>query len=379
MDIATPEHRSAFRVNDPRSGFTLIEMMGVLVIGAVLAAALVPKMVKRTDLAVRSQEVANLGVISNALVRQTVRSGTVTESTGWPTNVASASGFSVNQTVANARLYNRVYFTQVSPTPLSLPYTQTNIGTSKPAKLRAIIVSLLGGDLLSAANCPNQSGGALTDADFNALWNTPDGRRPTSGLWTNWNGSRDDFLMQRLDYAPLFHHLVLVNRDTNFTAAFTINGSSTINVTNNVTNNWDAYYVDGTVVGLCNLNNTPIMQTPYVLTRDISFVFEEGLWRGQIMGVANSSTNADNFSTKAASFLASQWYSGAHSGADQQGALAAMYSFMYTYALWANECPHFSWHNASSSIQVPEYEMLNDIGANNAFLDKFTGANGLLK
>ena len=66
-------------------------------------------------------------------------------------------------------------------------------------------------------------------------------------------------------------------------------------------------------------------------------------------------------------------------GGDQQGALTAMYSFMLTYTFWANQCPHFPWHSAGNVGQVPEYELLNDVGANNARLDEFTGQNGLLK
>jgi len=240
------------------------------------------------------------------------------------------------------------------------------------------VISTLGGNRLDSTNCPNPNGGYLSDADFNSLWDTPDGSRPTSGLWAYWNGRGDDFLAQRIDYAPLFHHLVLINRDTNFLATFTINGSSFIRETNSVNNaGWDSYYVDGTVLGLCDASGVPM--TRYALSRDIGFVFEAGLWRGQIMGANSGNSLADNFGAKAASFLAAQWYPGAHQGGDQQGALTAMYSFMLTYTLWANQCPHFPWHSAASKSQVPEYELLNDVGANNARLDEFTGQNGLLK
>jgi type II secretory pathway pseudopilin PulG len=359
-------------------GFSLIETIGVLAIGALLAAALTPRMIKRIDLANRAQEVSNLSSWRDALTLNVLRSNTVPDSGGWAQAAATWSATPASQVSTNARRYNRIYFVQTSPNPSSLPYTQTALGTSKPANLRAIVISTLGGPRLDASNCPNPNGGALSDADFNLLWNTPDGSRPNSGLWANWTGAADDFVAQRIDYAPLFHHLVLINRDTNYAATFNINGSSAIAVTNNTWNaGWDSYYLDGTVVGLGDVTGTPM--TRHVLTQDISFVFENGLWRAQVMGISTSNSQADNFAAKAASFLAAQWFPGAHQGGDQQGALTAMYSFMYTYTLWADQWPHFPSHNASSAVQVPEYELMDDVGHNSGFLDSFTGQGGLLK
>jgi hypothetical protein len=336
-------------------------------------------MIKRIDLATRAQEVTTLGAMRDALTNGALRDCSVPDSAGWAQAVARWSPLSASQCVTNTRRYTRLYFRQQSPNPSSLPYTQTAYGTTKPASLRAVVVSTLGGPALDDSNCPNPNGGALDDATFNNLWLLSDGLRPTSGLWANWNGTGDDFVVQRIDYAPLFHHLVLINRDDNFKATFTINGSSAVAVTNNPAWNsgWDSYYVDGTVVGLCDITGTP--QTRYVLTQDISFVFEDGMWRGQIMGLDSSNSQADNFAATAAQFLAAQWYSGAHQGGDQQGALTAMYSFMYTYTLWADQWPHFPSHNAPSAVQVPEFEMLNDVGGQNQRLDEFTGSGGLLK
>ena len=361
------------------SAFGIIGMIGVLSIIALLAAALVPNLIKRIDLATRAQEVANLAAMRDALTTQTIRAAALPDTAGWPQAVAASSLFPVSQVTTNARGFKRIYFTQTSPNPSSLPYAQGPNGTTKPTNLCAIIISTLGGADLNAGNCPAPNGGTLSAADFDLLWNLPDGSRPAAGTWANWNGRSDDFLAQRIDYAPLFHRLVLINRDTNFAATFTINGSSAIRVTNTVTWNsgWDSYYLEGTVVGLCDLNGTPM--TRYLLTRDIGFVFEDGLWRGQIMGLNTANSQADTFGANAAQFLAAQWYSGAHQGGDQQGALSAMYDFMYTYTLWANQCPHFPTHNAPSATQVPEYELLSDVGDQNMRLDEFTGKNGLLK
>ena len=170
--------------------------------------------------------------------------------------------------------------------------------------------------------------------------------------------------------APLFHRLILINRDQDNFASFSINGSSITNLLSNGAGQ-NAYLFDGSVVALCDKSGTT--QTRYTLTRDISFVFEAGSWRGQITGAVNNSL-ADSFSDTAASFLQSSWSSA--NGGNQSGALTAMYDFMLDYTAWANQCPHFTWHGANSAFQVPEYTLLNALGTN---FYTFTGTNGLLR
>jgi hypothetical protein len=270
----------------------------------------------------------------------------------------------------NSRRFNRIYYRQTAPNP-SMPYGQTTNGTSQPANLRALVVTTLAG-----ANAPSPAGGVLSDADFNALWNTPDGSRPTTGNWAAWIGTGDDFLVQRVDYAPLFHHLLLANRDA-VSTWFTINGSAAIrldHLTNNV--GWDRYFVEGTIVGLCDTSGN--LMTRHILTRNISFVFEAGLWRSHLLGVFTGVTQADEFADEAAGFLSAQWNTSAFKGADQAGVLTAMYSFMYVYTLWANQRPAFPMRGATA-VQVPEYQMLQAVGegAQGGRLDEFS--SGLLR
>lgn len=372
---ALPAARSMTR---HRHAATLVELIAAVAIVALLAALLLPAFIKRVDLTTRAQEAATLAAIRDALLLSVTRTETVPDHTTWPTAAAGWSKLPATQITTNPRRHDRVYFLQSAPNPGSLPYAQTVVGTTQPANLRAILVSILAGDRLNATNCPNPSGGTLSDADFTALWNTPDGERPTAGAWANWNGMGEDFLVQRLDYAPLFHRLVLLNRDALY-PWFNINGSSGVAVTNNPANNvgWQAYYLDGTIVGLADTNGT--MQTRQVLNRDVSFVYEDGFWRAQVKGLSTGNYLADDFSDKAGAFLAAAWYTGAFKGADQQSALVAMYTFMYTFTLWANQWPHFPSHGISSAEQVPEYLLLKSIADPSKPLDGVTGEQGLLK
>jgi prepilin-type N-terminal cleavage/methylation domain-containing protein len=350
-------------------GFSLIEVIGALAVIAVLAAILFPVMIRRIDLATRKQESTNLLVVSNALALHAVHNSAVPTVEEWTNSVAAWSPVSAPKAVANSRRYPRFYFTPASAS------AATNGVASRPTSARAVLVSMLGGDTLDTSTFSDPRGGALSDAEFDFLWNTPDASLPAGGMLASWNGRGDDLLIQRIDYAPLFYRLVLVNRDTNNNASFRINGGAANPLVYAGPPNlgWEAYYLQGTAVSLCNGAGVPA--TRLVLSRDMGFVFEANMWRDQIMGMGFADSQPDDFAAKAKVFLEAEWNTNARQGgantADQQTVLSAMYSFMYTYTLWANQRPHFPYHGAPQQ-QVPEFEMLQDVADDNKFLDVFT-------
>ena len=355
-----------------RRGFSLLEMIGVLTIIAVIAAALFPVLVRRIDMATKKQESANLLVVSNALASYTLHNGAVPSVAQWTNSVAAWSAMPAASTVANARRYTRFYFTE------SLASPAANGVASRPTNQRAIVLSTLGGSAIDASSLPDPRGGALSPSEFEYLWATQDGSRPPGGMFSSLNVNGDDFLVQRIDYGPLFHRLTLVNRDTNG-ASFKIDQGSANYLVNtpSTPNVWSqAYYIDGALLTLGDAAGGPMAQM--LLTRDIGFVFEGGFWRDQIMGTASTSSLQDDFAAKAQVFLESPWNGNASKGggntSDQQTVLTAMYSFMYTYTLWANQRPHFPLHGfgGSSGQQVPEFELLGDVADANAFLDTLT-------
>jgi type II secretory pathway pseudopilin PulG len=349
-------------------------MIGTLAVLALLAALLLPAWIKRIDIAVHNQEKLSLGAISNSLVLNVVRSGNVPDQNTWKQQAANWSMQPLTKITANPRHYQRVYYTLENPNPSILPYTQNDQGITQPQRLRAVVVSILGGDALSSGNSP--ASGPLSDTKFAALWELAEGARPTNDEWASWNGRGDDFLVSRIDYAPMFHRLVLLNRDPEVTPTFGIEATNAIPLPKNSPNTgWDKYYVHGTVVALCDPSGTPV--TRYLITRDISFVFEDGKWRAQIMGGTETANSAGDFANQAARFLSASWWTGAAKGADQQTAMVAMYSFMLTYTFWADLCPHFP-QRTTSAVNVPEYKLLLDFTTSEHGLDAITGANGLL-
>ena len=98
------------------------------------------------------------------------------------------------------------------------------------------------------------------------------------------------------------------------------------------------------------------------------------MWRAQIVGQTYIDPLSSGFGAQATRFLGAPWNTGSAKGANQQGVVTAMYSFMLTYTFWADQCPlHFPWRTATSAQQVPEYELISSIGDNNGRLDVFAG------
>jgi type II secretory pathway pseudopilin PulG len=356
----------------PRA-FSLIELIGVVAVVTIAAAVATPAVIRQMDQAARTKETADLNAISNAIVLQVLSSKTIPSEATWAQTVANWTRFPVSQITTNNRRYARAFLIDTNgwfgTAAGALPYTQTTAGASvAPTNARVMIIGTIAAGLPVASGKPG-------NAAFNAIWTTPTGTKPST--WTTWAGNGEDLFIQRINLDQIFHRLLLVDRDVSQPAPYLRVDANNLASVPTLTNVLQASYLDGSVVDLCDSSQTSVLR--FALRKDSSYVFEGGIWQNLISGGDSKEVMAQDFAAQAAKFLATQWYPGSHQGGDQQGALVAMFNFMLVYGLWANQCPHFPWHSASSSVQVPEYQLLNSIGANNARLDEFTGANGLLK
>src|SRR5262249_55901518 len=135
----------------------------------------------------------------------------------------------------------------------------------------------------------------------------------------------------------------------------------------------DSYYLEGSTVRLWDGSNPT---NGFILTRDLSFTFDGGMWQAQLTGASQkNSVLATNFGYQASLFIKTALVPGSHQGSDTQGLLSAFYSFMYGYTIWANECPHFI-STASSQGQQTDYWFLDKLGANNGIIDSTAGSTG---
>lgn len=355
----------------------------MLAIMAIMASFMIPAIVKRVDIAAWNKENADLIAIKNALTLQILRSNSIPDQTTWAAAAATWTDRPVGNITTNNRGYTRVFLIDPNLSlpragGSSLPFNQTNNAglTSRPVSARLLLVSTI------ARTNPLIASGVPSSANFNDLWNTPANVKPAT--WSGWPGTGDDVCIQRISLEPGFNQLILVNRDSASTnGRYAINGSVSTIVTNGAVN---YHYLDGSVVSLYNTNG---LTARFVLKRNISFVFENGVWSGQITDGNNApkapfnNTNlVANFANTAAAFFNAAWNSnagaGGGKGASQSAVISALSNFMLDYSMWANTTPSFNVHGVAPLNQVPIYQLVNTEAGN---LNTYSGTGnwGLLK
>ena len=347
-------------------GFTLIEIIAVLSVIAILVAVIAPSVIRRVDRAAWTAETVNLSNIADSLTQSILRTKTIPSANGWATDVARQMSLPVSSITNNARRFVRAFLIDTNLSiGAGLPYTQTNNGTAKPANARIMIVSSLARALPASV-----TNGVPSATDFSNIWNAAENTVPTGSPFAGWQGTGEDLRIKKLNLEPLFYQLILVNHssDTNNAPRFSIDNSSAAGVPIGPLGQ-NRYYLDGSIVGL---HDSSQVQSRQLLKRNISFLFESGTWRGQIQGDNQSfSASGADFYNHALTFFSRPNNPWAAQGASQWGVMIAMYTFMFDYTFWANECPHFDYHG-NNAASVPEYVLLNNQGQNSGNVDQFS-------
>ena len=186
--------------------------------------------------------------------------------------------------------------------------------------------------------------------------------------------------VKKINLEPLFHQLILVNKDAPNPPGFSIDSTNTTSVLRGSLGwkNGNVYYLDGTVVGLHNpidgSDASDLVQSRHHLKRSISFLFESGSWRGGFEGSEGTGgISGSDFLNHAITFFNHSLSPSNFRGASQRSVMLAMYTFMFDYTFWANECPHFDRHgNGGAPSSVPEYIMLNNQAQNEGNIDRFS-------
>ncbi len=331
-------------------GFSLVEMVGVLAIIALLAAALVPVVMKQMDQAALTKETADLRVMSAALQSSILATKTIPTYTNWAPAVSSFAAMSLASVTNTSRGYARAFL--IDPNlqigGAGLPYTQTtNSCTNAPVSARALIVGTLARALPVAS-------GILSSNAFNDLWNTPKGTKPST--WTTWAGNGQDLVIQRINLAPLFHRVILNNGAVGGTGYFSIDAGGPLAVPPGAAG-WNAYYLDGTALGLYDTNVN--LMARELVKNDLSHVFEYSVWRDGIQ--MGASTGPTDFTALATQFMAAPSSPAAKWSATPSGLASLMYTFMNAYTAWAAQTPCFAFKGQNSEQQVPEYTMLQAV------------------
>jgi hypothetical protein len=312
---------------------------------AILALMTLAATVHHLDRAVADQETATLQSLAAALQTYVTTTRTIPDQTTWATNIAGIMGISPNDVLYNphqlARQQPRVYLFDgallVGWGSNSLPYTQNNYLASgagypaRPVNPRLMIASSLGKTLPAAI-----TSGVLGATDFSALWNSADNTVPTTGAWTNWPGDPTDVVVQRINLAPLFVHLVMSKYNSSSYGYYTVDGVDGTTVPTQAST-VDGYFLQGSVLTLYTNAYATNMDTKQVLTADTSFVFEQGHWHSTLTG-GSPGNGAANAGDVVQQFLdATPNVNAQNTNGNMQQVLVVsnMLSFMSNYNVWA--------------------------------------------
>jgi len=358
-------------------GFSLIEFIGVLAVIAIMAAAVIAVVVKRVDRAAWVKENAALSAMSDAFVQYVTRSnaipgdgGTGTGS-GWAQALASQSGIAPQDICTNSRYNARAFLVDVSgwlSTNLQ-PYAwvsgpgwvqTSSVTPTNPSNARFMIVSSISKNL--PTNFFQLTGTRPSSSSFSNIWNTQAGTVPADSTFSTYKGAGEDLLIQRINLRPIFHRVILVDNDVGSTPYFTINGSVSATPATPSTG-WNAFYIDGSVLGLGDTNAVTTVTSQEIIRKDMSRVFEHNFWRDEI-DIGVHTNGATDFTTIAAIFFNStnppvsldSW------GPTPKGVASIFTAYMYSYAAFANTSPCFTNINTTGNQNSwsPQAKLMED-------------------
>jgi type II secretory pathway pseudopilin PulG len=329
----------------------MIETLGVLAILAILAVVIVSVTTRSLDFVAANLESTNLVNFATALQNSALRNrcipGPTTGSTNWVQMIAAELGVNPYMVNTNARNSRRVLLTDLNNN-LSLPYAQTITGTGSnlPPTVRLMILSTLGPAFpTSLMDGPT--------SDFNTIWTNTDGTLTNvsaSNPLSSWSGKGTDLVIQRINLAPLFVHLVLWNYPPNSPRGqYQIDSLLGQLTTNSVpTNGVNTFFLKNTILSLLNDQTPAAPQVDQILSRDASFFYiqSEAVWRGTLdlgQGLGQGSTNiteasmiGGSFAATVAAFTASPYNIYATGGTTPPMVVNTMSNFMWAYNAYAN-------------------------------------------
>jgi len=363
--------------SSPRA-FTLIELIGVLAVIALLAAALVPVVIRQMDRIAGEQESAALKSLGNALQQSIMR----VRSSGqhyipgipdWVATIAAELGANVSDVTINGRQQPRFFLIdpnwQIGGRYGGQSYTQSTAGTVLATNLRVIFLSSIGQQLT------NMSSGVQTTNDFNAIWDWNDGSSiaPTNATIMAGFTKGEDLKVQRVNLSPLFVRLLLTTNASTTKCFYSIDPTGSTSL---VTNGVDSYFIRNSILFLYAAPSSAPGQTNIdsqrILARDTSFVYDQDVWRDSIGGRTGGSSSiagldfgsiVDQYlrapeNTNAFFTLTNNAHGNTNSVTQQSVVVSKMIAYLDAYNAWAaqyagqNPWPKDSYYNTASVAQA---------------------------
>ncbi|MDH4192653.1 MAG: type II secretion system GspH family protein [Nitrospirota bacterium] len=231
------------RLTSP-SGFTLVEMIGVLAILAILASFITPNVINQLKAAKRDAEDEQLAIITRGIelyVRQT-RSFPPTLGVLSPDYVPIALG----QLTTNPNGFLRYFFVQPNMSGFT---NATGLLTTALADARFILITHL---------AQNVNPSIITDADFETWWNTDETGTP-------------DLKIHRGHVGHLFQLLSLSANGAG--GSYAVDGIPTDSGGGTLVPHI-RYHLTGTTIGLDEANAFSVPETQFTMTAEAGFQFD---------------------------------------------------------------------------------------------------------
>jgi prepilin-type N-terminal cleavage/methylation domain-containing protein len=319
------------------SGFSLLEMIGVLAVMGVLAAMVLPLLIRSIDRVVSERETAHLESFESALQQSIMRTGTIAAPANLPDQIATELGWARANVASNARRQPRFFLVdpalEIGSNAGGLPYTQTDAGSVvtagsgpviAPVNPRLMILSSLGQPLSGFARVTSTN-------DFNSLWNTPDGTLPPLTFFASWGGRPADLKIKRINLSGLFVHLLLDSYPSASSCKYSVVTTNYATATAIPNPTLDAYFLKNTTLILFNADQS--IDSKQVLIKDGSFVYDQSVWRGSLD--ANVVIDRMDLRSTVSDFLGAFPNPNAALGASQSNVVQAMMGYMAAYNGWA--------------------------------------------
>ena len=335
--------------------FTIIEMTGVLTILALLAAAVIPNVLRRIDRAAWQRETSDLSTMANGLVQYVLTEKRIPATNQIPAAIATYRNLALNQVTTTPRGFQRAFLVDpnasINGNDLrSSPYVQSNSGwTNPPAKARVLMLSTIAQPPLST----------ITDS-FTNIWNTPEGGKPAS-----WTGKAEDLRIQRLELGKSFYKLFLLNLDPTNAGSYTFETNAVSSVSP-VGGQLTAYVLEGTALSLYKAGTD--LQIRVTIDGDQSFVYLNDTWSRDLSSSDSGILDPGSFGDWVDRFLScggpgppypDNW-------ASPQAIVDQFYTYLWAYSVWADN--NFQGIGGTT-VQNPLYKVAYDAKVS---LDEFS-------
>jgi type II secretory pathway pseudopilin PulG len=350
--------------------FTVIELVGVLAIIAILAAALAPNIIKRIDRAAWQRETSDLNTMAHGLVQTILADKVVPTRSGMAVAIAKYLDFSLSQVTNTPRRFGRVFIVDPAAnfggnTLTSSPYQQTSDGLpAPPLGARMMIISTV------ARALP-----AIPANSFSDIWNTQEGKIPTS--LNSWGGKGEDLCIQRVDLTGQFRKLYLLTVDRDYDGYYALEQwpSNYVSVPQGI-QTATLYVLDGTALNLYMGGTADrTLESRIIVHQDESFIYQDNRWSRGLSDNSDSALTPGSFGWWVNEFL----YNCPNPpppnhptfDATKRAVVDLFYSYMWSYWSWATAPPAPGF--PGGTIASPQNPFFKTVKDNQAQMETFTG------